>query len=206
MDLKRIEDLFVRSEKEFRSYQYLVENVFDPNRELPQQVFQKKFDYFLFQEFDWALSNDILTTIKKLSELTQDREFLTAVLKPDPVEYYLKEFGYYNWLKTSVEISDEDYVDALWISPEGFMADNIITNSNIVVWLSNSLQWAIWGDRAMEICIIGLVSKNGSIKNVLLEEGWRSLNHPILADWLKLLFNDKKKFNECLTQLLSNYS
>ncbi|WP_223251614.1 hypothetical protein [Bacillus sp. LLTC93] len=86
--MKQLEHLFVRSEKEFRSYQYLVGNVFDQNRRLPQQVFRKNFDCFLFQEFDWALSDDILTSIKQLSNLTKDREFLTAVLQPDPVEYY----------------------------------------------------------------------------------------------------------------------
>ncbi|MEW6978431.1 hypothetical protein QQS15_04965 [Bacillus pumilus] len=104
--MKQLKHLFVCSEKEFRSYQYLVGNVFDQNRKLPQQVFRKNFDCFLFQEFDWALSDDILTSIKQLSNLTKDREFLTAVLQPDPVEYYMKEFGYYNWLSTT-----EDYFD-----------------------------------------------------------------------------------------------
>ena len=71
----------------------------------------------------------------------------------------MKEFGYYNWLRTSVDISGEDYVNALWTSPESSIADAIITNSNIVVWLSHSLEWAIWGDRELEICILGLASK-----------------------------------------------
>lgn len=108
----------VHSEKEFRAYQSFIENVLYRNKKLQQQVFRKNFNCFLFQEFDWALSDEVLTTIKKLSGLTQDKDFLTAVLKPDPVEYYLKEFGYYNWLRTSVEISGEDYVNALCTSPE----------------------------------------------------------------------------------------
>lgn len=204
--MNQYEHLFVRSEKEFRVYQNIVDHVFNQNKRLPQQVFRKNFDCFLFQEFDWALSDDILPTIKELLNVTQDREFLTAVLKPDPVDYYLKEFGYYNWLKASVNISGEDYVNALWTHPKDSIADNIITNSNIVVWLSHSLQWAIWADRDMEICIIGMVSKKDCPKNILLEEGWKPLNHPVLANWLELLLKDQKTFNEYFTQLLSNYS
>ncbi|KWZ65249.1 hypothetical protein [Bacillus altitudinis] len=202
--MKRLEHLFMHSEKEFRSYQSLVENVFYQNEHLPQQVFQKNFDCFLFQEFDWALSDEVLTTIKKLSVLTQDKDFLTAVLKPDPVEYYMKEFGYYNWLRTSVDISGDDYVNALWTSPESSIADAIITNSNIVVWLSHSLEWAIWGDRELEICILGLASKKAP--KTILEEGWKPLDHPSLTDWLELLLNDKKKVNDYVTQFATHYS
>ncbi|MCK6164479.1 MULTISPECIES: hypothetical protein [Bacillus] len=204
--MNQYEHLFVRSEKEFRVYQNLVDHVFDQNKRLPQQVFRKNFDCFLFQEFDWALSDDILPTIKELSNLTHDGEFLTAVLKPDPVDYYLKEFGYYHWLKASVNISGDDYVNALWMHPKGSIADNIITNSNIVVWLSHSLQWAIWADRDMEICIIGMVSTKDSAKDMLLEEGWKPLDHSVLANWLELLLKDQKTFNEYFTQLLANYS
>ncbi len=204
--MKRLEDLFIRSEKEFKFYQNLVDHVFETNKELPQQVFRKTFDCFLFQEFDWALSDDILPTIKELSTVTQDREFLTAVLQPDPTPYYLKEFGYYHWLKASVNISGEDYVNALWMYPKGSIADNIITNSNIVVWLSHSLQWAIWADRDMEICIIGMVSTKDSAKNMLLEEGWKPLDHPVLANWFEGLLKDQKTFNDYYTQMLSHYA
>ncbi|MCP8952696.1 hypothetical protein [Bacillus safensis] len=204
--MNQYEHLFVRSEKEFRFYQNLVDHVFDQNKRLPQQVFRKNFDCFLFQEFEWALSDDILPTIKDLLNSTSDREFLTAVLKPDPFDYYFKEFGYYNWLKASVNISGEDYVNALWTHPKGSIADNIITNSNIVVWLSRSLQWAILADGDLEICIIGMVSKKDCPQNILLEEGWKPLDHPDLANWLELLLKDQKTFNEYFSQLLSNYS
>lgn len=200
------EHLFVRSEKEFRFYQNLVDHVFDQNKRLPQQVFRKNFDCFLFQEFEWALSDDILPAIKDLLNSTSDREFLTAVLKPDPVDYYFKEFGYYNWLKASVNISGEDYVNALWTHPKGSIVDNIITNSNIVVWLSRSLQWAILADRDLEICIIGMVSKKDCPQNILLEKGWKPLDHPVLANWLELLLKDQKTYNEYFSQFLSNYS
>ncbi|KEP25042.1 hypothetical protein [Bacillus zhangzhouensis] len=197
--------LFIHSGNEFKEYKVLIEKVFYTNKHLPHQVFRENFNCFLFQEFDWALSDEILTTIKTLSGLTQDKEFLTAVLKPDPVEYYLKEFGYYNWLRTSVEISGKDYANALWTSPEDSMADDIFTNSNNVVWLSNSLDWAIWGDRDLEICILATKSKNYSIQNLLSEDGWKPLNS-ILKEWLELLFSDGEKFDEFWGELTSNYS
>ena len=204
--MKRLEDLFIRSEKEFKFYQNLVDHVFETNKELPQQVFRKTFDCFLFQEFDWALSDDILPTIKELSNVTQDREFLTAVLQPDPTKYYLKEFGYYNWLKANVNISSEDYVNALWTHPKESIADDIITNSYIVVWLPHSLQWAIWADRDMEICIIGMVSTKDSVKNRLLKEGWKPMDHPVLANWFEGLLKDQKTFNDYYTKMLSHYA
>ncbi|AVM24720.1 hypothetical protein [Bacillus pumilus] len=204
--MTQLKKLFIRSEKEFKFCQNLVDHVFDIKKELPQQVFRKTFDCFLFQEFDWALSDDILPTIKELSAVTQDREFLTAVLQPDPAEYYLKEFGYYNWLKASVDITGEDYVNALWTHPKEPIADDIITNSYIVVWLSHSLKWAIWADRDMEICIIGMVSTKDSVKNRLLKEGWKSLDHPVLANWFEGLLKDQKTFDDYITQMLSHYA
>ncbi|WP_375566022.1 hypothetical protein ACE6HX_12255 [Bacillus pumilus] len=197
--------LFIHSDNEFNAYRILIEKAFYTNKYLPHQVFRENFNCFLFQEFDWALSDEVLTTIKKLSGLTNDKEFLTAVLKPDPVEYYLREFGYYNWLRTGVEISGKDYVNALWTSPEGSIADDIATNSNIVVWLSNSLDWAIWADRDLEICILAFSPKNYSIQNLLSKEGWKPLNG-ILKEWLELLFNDREKFDEFWVELTSNYS
>lgn len=179
--------------------------MFDTNKELPQQVFRKTFDCFLFQEFDWALSDDILPTIKELSTVTQDREFLTAVLQPDPTDSYLKEFGYYNWLKASVDISGEDYANALWTHPKESIADDIITNSYIVIWLSHSLQWAIWADRDMEICIIGMVSTKDSVKNRLLKEGWKPMDHSVLANWFEGLLKDQKTFTQMLCHYASCY-
>lgn len=200
------EHLFIRSEKEFRFYQNLVDHVFDQNKRLPQQVFRKNFDCFLFQEFEWALSDDILPAIKDLLNSTSDREFLTAVLKPDPVDYYFKEFGYYNWLKASVNISGEDYVNALWTHPKGSIADNIITNSNIVVWLSRSLQWAILADRDLEICIIRYGIKKRLSPKYFIRKRMETQDHSVLANWLELLFNQEKLTNEYFTRFQSNYS
>ncbi|WP_088000467.1 hypothetical protein [Bacillus pumilus] len=197
--------LFINSDNEFKKYKVMIEKVFYTKKHLPHRVFRENFNCFLFQEFDWALSDEVLTTIKKLSGLTQDKDFLTAVLKPDPVEYYFKEFGYYNWLRTSVEVSGEDYVNALWTSPEDSIADDIFTNSNIVVWLSNSLDWAIWGDRDLEICILATKSKKYSMQNLLSEDGWKPLNNN-LKEWLELLFSDREKFDEFWGELASNYS
>ncbi|MGE6629168.1 hypothetical protein [Bacillus sp. NPDC077027] len=120
------------------------------------------------------------------------------------VEYYLEKFSYYNWLKTSVEISGEDYINALWTSSKEATADDVITNSIIVVWLSNSLQSAIWGDRDLEICILATTSKSYFIK-ILSEEGWKPVNN-ILKEWLDLLFSDGEKFDEFLEELTGNYS
>jgi len=40
-----------------------------------------------------------LTTIRGLAEKSKDDYVILAVLKPNPMDYYYKEFSYFNWLK-----------------------------------------------------------------------------------------------------------
>ncbi len=50
-------------------------------------------------------------------------------------------------------------------SPEESPADAIVFNSEVVVWLSPSMKWAIWGERSYGICIVGLSEEISSYKS-----------------------------------------
>ncbi len=133
---------------------------------LPKQVFQQGFKYFAFEDFDWTLSSDFWPVITKMAVKSNDASVLMAVLDPDPVNYYKKEFGYYNWAEIPLSISSDDYLDVINEHPLRSLADSARYNSERIVWLPRSAQWSICGHRSYGVCVLG------SQDQVTLDSTW----------------------------------
>lgn len=145
--LMNFENFFIRNNKELIELKEMVISTFNIESNLPEQVFSEKFGDFKFEEFDWTMSGEFWDILKKLAIQTNDNFILIAVLKPNPVEYFYKEFKYYNWIKLPVGLSDDEYYEILQLGPEESPADAVVYNSYTVAWLSPSMKWAIWGER-----------------------------------------------------------
>lgn len=171
---------FAIREKEFEESFRLVTAAFNPNKRLPEQIFDHLFTNFFFEEFDWAMSADFWKTIQHLAIVSQDSFILTGVLEPNPIEYFYQEFGYYNWFKLPVNISCDDYWDVLQLEPEDSPADAILYNSDIVVWVSATMKWAVWGERNLGVCVLAL-KDNSTIKKEHPPIGkWKSVNEALI--------------------------
>lgn len=146
---------FIKDSHCFSVYKKRVDTCFQIKASLPSQVFKEGFVRFGFEEFDWAMSSKFWPTIQALCQTSGDTSLLLAVLEPDPTNYYKKEFGYFNWVTFSMSASPEEYWDILNRCPDGSPADSLLINSEKVVWLPQSGKWAIWGERSVEVCILG---------------------------------------------------
>jgi hypothetical protein len=146
---------FIKDSHQFAAYRKQVDACFHIKASLPSQVFREKFIRFGFEEFDWVMSSKFWSTIQALCQTSDDTSLLLAVLEPDPTNYYKKEFGYFNWATFSTSASPEEYWDILNRCPDGSPADSLLANSEKVVWLPQSGKWAIWGERSVEVCILG---------------------------------------------------
>ncbi|TGM12892.1 hypothetical protein EHQ81_13500 [Leptospira selangorensis] len=144
----------IYNREDFDSVWRLVNNAFFLSRRLPEMVFRKLFLYYTFLEFDVAFAKRGWSEMQKLSSENTENIIL-AVIEPDPVEYFRKEFGCYNIIKLSKNSSYKEYFSELVEEPQGSPADSIDTNSFIITLIPDSLEWAIWGDRECEILIIG---------------------------------------------------
>lgn len=180
MDLK---STFIKDLQEFRNLESIVNSIFYTDRQLPEQVFRKDFGNYVFEEFDLAMSDKFWDTIQILARQAQDEYVLCAVLNPHPLEYYYKEFGYFNWVKLPLNLTADEYLDILNIEPESSPADSITTNSFTIVWLSPSMKWAIWGDRNDEVCVLAFKVQSNVSEILPQLRTWRFVEDEAVSDW-----------------------
>lgn len=166
--------LFIKDLDVFNRAKTRVEKFFLPQASLPNQVFQRDFSYFEFEEFDWSLSAEFWLCIQKLAIRSRDSTLLMAVLDPEPAGYFYKQFGYYSWADVPASISQDDYWNLLNVSPAGSPADSVLTNSEKIIWLPDSAEWAIWGERSSGVCVL---ATRGSARG----NSWHSLDWALRA-------------------------
>lgn len=191
--------------KEFEEFQRYIKVTFNSNQRLPEQIFNTSFSGFVFEEFDWAMSADFWNTIQQLAIVSQDSFILSAVLEPHPIDYFYKEFGYYNWFKLPIELSSEDYWDVLQLEPEDSPADAMLYNSEVVVWVSSSMKWAIWGERNLGICVLAFKNGNKIIKDHPPIGKWRFVEEA-LTDLLPINFYGRQVPKDFSNHLRRNYN
>ncbi|WP_077732634.1 MULTISPECIES: hypothetical protein [unclassified Methylocaldum] len=146
---------FIADDQTFAAYKAEVEKCCRIEARLPEQVFREGFSRFAFEEFDWAMSATFWPAIQALCRSCGDVSLLVAVLDPDPTDYYKNEFGFFNWAVLPVSASADEYWNLLNQYPDESPADSLLANSEKVVWLAQSGKWAVWGERSLEVCILG---------------------------------------------------
>ncbi|MEK4056429.1 hypothetical protein MHB84_22945 [Paenibacillus sp. FSL F4-0087] len=145
----------IKSSEEFEKASRLVSKVICVDERLPNPVFKVSFPNKVVFDFDYVMSYQFWDELEKIMDTFGDSSVIMAVLDPDPVNYYYSEFSQYNWCVLQKGTTADEYWNILNQGPEESPADAILSNSEIVIWLSSSLNWAIWGERSYGICILG---------------------------------------------------
>ncbi|MFK4305316.1 hypothetical protein ABH892_005501 [Paenibacillus sp. RC254] len=155
----------ISDKEKFEEAVNLVKRAFDHEKRLPEQIFNVPFQKTCVFDFDKAMSYSFWHELERLINLSNDPFILMAVLDPHPVDYFYKEFSRYNFFILSRDATADEYWKMIESSPEESPADAIVFNSEVVVWLSPSMKWAIWGERSYGICIVGLSEEISSYKS-----------------------------------------
>ncbi|WP_139488178.1 hypothetical protein [Brevibacillus dissolubilis] len=158
----------MKEKKEFEKAYQFITKVFDAKKRLPEQVFHINFQKTLVFDFDMAMSESFWMEIERLKAASKYTEVFLAVLEPDPVDYYLHEFHYFNWCCFPDSTTPEECWDTLEQGPAESPADAILYNSEIVVWLPTSMKWAIWGERKYGVCILAFNDDSGIDANIFM--------------------------------------
>lgn len=146
---------FIKDTNVFEEASHFVSKVFYDKQRLPNQVFRVPFQKTAVLDFDYAMSYHFWDELKRLIDTFGDSYVIMAVLDPHPVDYYYNEFSRYNWCTLNKGTTADEYWNMLNESPIDSPADSIVSNSEVVVWLSSSMKWAIWGERSYGICVAG---------------------------------------------------
>ncbi|NMO94916.1 hypothetical protein [Paenibacillus lemnae] len=192
--------VIIKEKKEFNIFQSLINQIIIDGFRLPNQVFQPPLNKFVFEEFDWSMSAEFWETIQSLALQSADSYVLMAVIEPNPIDYFYKEFGYYSWFKIPTTSSTDDYWSILELEPEGSPADAVVFNSDVVVWVSPSKSWAIWGERSHGVCV--LATRN-ELDQLQLST-WRTVDKAI-NELIPLQYTNKKVPEDFSDLLTINY-
>lgn len=198
------EEVFLKTKEDFDKNSKFINTVFFTKSDLPEKVFNDNYDNFLFEEFDWTTSGEFWDTIKGIAKVMNDDHVIVAVLNPHPVDYYYKEFNFYNWAEIPLEFDIHQYYEFLETSPNSSEADAIVNNSFTIAWTSPSMKWGIWGDRSYGTCILAF-EKGNNIDSILpILDNWKPVKKAI--DWISLNFKDQKIPEDFKNRIFKNYS
>ncbi|WP_294363315.1 hypothetical protein [uncultured Clostridium sp.] len=197
---------FISDIEEYKIFKELIDDCVYINNMLPNQVFNKRYTKYLFNNFYRVLSEEFGDEIKILADKTNDDMIILAVIDPDPISYYYHYFKYTNWLKLSTKLTSKDYLELLEQVPEGGNeADSIFFYSNNLIMAPLSQKWVIWLDREYDVCIIAYKDKFiGDIVNLELDN-WESIDDTV--DQLLLpCYEDIERLNIEKKEFCKNYT
>jgi len=193
---------FIKDKKQFEEALQLVTKMFNHEQRLPNQVCKVPSERTVVLDFDHAMSRDFWSELEELIDLSSDSFVIMGVLDPHPVDYYYKEFSRYNWCMFQKETTADEYWNTLKLSPIDSPADSILFNSEVVVWISSSMKWAIWGERSYGICVLGF--NDGDIGDYN-SESWFTMDQAI-TDLVSLNFRNYTVPEEVISKLLKHFS
>ncbi|WP_052516608.1 hypothetical protein [Paenibacillus popilliae] len=168
--------MIIKTDSQFQKVSALAYEIIDCKSRLPGQVFRGPFNQFHFEEFDWAMSEDFWPCLQQIAAKSQDPYMLMGVIEPHPVNYFYQKFGCYNWFELPPTMSGDDYWSVLGLAPTGSSADSLLFNSDVVVWLSPSKNWAIWGERTHGLCVLATRNTTDSTR---VNHSWLSADEAL---------------------------
>lgn len=137
--------------REFVSLQMQGRSVFDLEKRLPSQVFQRKCRYYACEYpliFDKAFS----LFLSSIASQFKDQTVHYMTLDPSP-DYYCKHYGHFGLASFDPKILQTRYMDVMTRNDPGSFRSHV----NIGAFWGSSLSWGIMCDRiSWELCIIGI--------------------------------------------------
>lgn len=149
----------------FETEEKIVKVILNQDQILPSQVFLSEFHYFSICDFGFTCTDEFITDLRNYSIKTNTfSKFNLIVLEPDPKKYFYHNFSKYPLIKMSIEILDEEYLEVLNEDPGGSPADSIASVATTLIYYSDDMRLAIYGNNDYEICIAAFRSKSDHLR------------------------------------------
>lgn len=152
---------FIESETDFNTIIKRMTRIFQLDRRLPEQVFKGEYDNFNIIDFGLMMNSSFWNILQACARLAGDSKISMLLCKPDPVNYYFKNFNRYGALNFDISATSVDYSEALRAEPPGSPADAFETNSFVWTWCGDSMKWGFYGVREVPEIGIGATCVKG---------------------------------------------
>lgn len=163
-----------------------IEQIFHTKSSFPKQVFRDKC-YTLFDDFYLMFDETIWPQLQGLVQKSGDCEIFIADVSRNSRGLRRKKDKV---ISLPISLSSSEYINIL--DQEGF-----ITESEKIIWFSETANWGIWAERAWDICALNSRFNLNDFYN------WSPLNASILE-----LIQDQKvrgKRDRNIEELKLNY-
>jgi hypothetical protein len=126
---------------------------------LPENVFRQTLKFFLFITFDELFMPLFFNHLKQyLLDIGENRFWVTAI-DPDPKLYFGANLDFFGAIEFISSDTVDDYLSAINNYPEDSPADALAHNSNLLMFVSPTHKWAVYGDRDADIAICAFTDR-----------------------------------------------
>lgn len=140
---------------EYARQEVLIQRHLNLSARMPEQVFCTPLASTSILEFDHVFDGRFFANVQALAARGGSVSVLFAVLEPHPDRYFYKHFGLFPVLRFGTTQSPDDFLAALRVDPGDSPADSLLYRSEVVAMYPDRGSWLLYGDRNMEIAIIG---------------------------------------------------
>lgn len=201
--MRDISRSFVSDPTEFeRSYSEL-QNIFDPTKRLPGQVYRAGYGDWRFMDFSYAISPDFWNALRRTSALFGDETIYFCLLDPDSKTYF-RRFRHFGHLHLRSSEESDAYSEAMFADPGNSPADALQHIASTACWWGNSLNWGFWGERDFGIVVGG---RRGDVSGEWLQSMPQAMTSSQIAlnNVISLEFRDRLVPSDFRAQFSSNY-
>ncbi len=164
---------WLKNRSEYIHEKNMTEKLIREKPQLPDKVFRKNLNLFVFMNFYKLFLDDFFTRLTKFLKLINEASFSTTMLEPHPSEYYFKEFGRYGIFVSDVIDTPDMYDSALDEDPGDSPADTMFVRADIILMHGCLGRWAIYGDRDYDITVCAFeFEKDRNYFINLMENKW----------------------------------
>lgn len=150
---------FIVDKESFERERIKKNKVFKPDLLLPDNLFEKGFDDFLFFESDFLYHGNFFEGMIEFIKKMGDKSLIFYTISPDPVAYFYYYFKKYSVAIIPLTANVKDYYLFIHSDPGDSPADSMFSNGETVVLFSETPEWGIVTSKDWEIGIVGFKTK-----------------------------------------------
>lgn len=174
--------------------------VFDIDQSLPSKVFRHQFERYCVFEHANIRQRSFATFLTSIADICSDEVVNYMTLRPDPIDYYYKNCGFYGVASFKAKDLAENYLKVM--GRDGKVDSFFARGGDVGVFWGSSKEWGIFCDRiSWEICLMGFSCALDKISGMV-----HSLNSASLRSYISKEYQHKPQVaQEFLMQLMKNY-
>ena len=150
---------FIVDKERFEKERIKKNKIFQADLLLPDNMFKRGFDDFLFFESIFLYHEDFFEGMIEFIKKLGNNSFTFYTASPNPESYFYYYFKKYSVAVIPITATSDEYQEFIHRDPGDSPADSMFSNGETVVLFSETPEWGIVASKDWEIGIVGFKTK-----------------------------------------------